>query len=108
MLFEEGDDAMNGLIVQDEDLAALQGSLVLGLIKCRFRRILYAWQGWPNSLAKLLGSPGEAEAVMKAFHRDWQNWEKLKACAQPTATVKRYLHRSPFQPHGGPAVRDRL
>ena len=68
------------------------GHLVLALVYCRMKRMLYFWRGWPNRSAEFLGPSGQK--VMNELREDYKMYELYKNSTDPN--IQKLILRSSF------------
>lgn len=92
----EGDEK-NGVVLLDDEYAALAGMLALALLSARCRRLAYCWIGWPGRFCKMMCGPSAAAQAAAEFQEDHQAYMHMAAIQRPGAALQRLLGRSVFR-----------
>ena len=94
---DAAENDFQSMMDEDARMANTFGAYGCKFMANRQRRCLYAWQGWPHRLFRMLLGPEHATKVIAAFRRDWEVWHELQRVEEPTKELRALLDRSVFQ-----------
>ena len=83
-----------GLLMMDEELAALQGSMVVMLMAKRLTRTLYFFGSWPGKTFQFMIGDAAARAAIKEFRNDFDTFNHLQAMDRKPKGLQKILDRS--------------
>ena len=68
-------------LMRENEQADDFGHLVLALVYCRMKRMLYFWRGWPCRSGEFLGPQGQS--VLNELREDYKMYELYKNSKDP-------------------------